>query len=498
MSVTITSPQFKGNARAALKDSQLQRALGKVEAGFIAKRRDVAARLPEFEALRDAARDIKDHTLAHLDLYLEAYERRVLESGGQVHWAADANDARRIVTEICKRLGAKTVTKGKSMIAEEIDLNAHLSEAGIEPIETDLGEYIIQLRDEAPSHIIAPAIHLNRDQIESDFRRVHTSLPASRNLEEPAALMAEARAVLREKFLKADVGITGANFLIAETGTSVIVTNEGNGDLTQTLPKAHIVLASIEKVVPTLEDVSTLLRVLARSATGQEISVYTTFSTGPRRADDPDGPAEYHVVLLDNGRSSMLGGKFREMLRCIRCGACMNHCPVYSAVGGHAYGWVYPGPMGAVLTPSLIGIDKAGHLPNASTFCGRCEEVCPVRIPLPKLMRHWREREFERHLSPATVRFGLNVWALFARRPRIYRWATQIAMRMLAFFGGNRGRMHWLPLAGGWTRHRDFPVPDRQTFQVQWARSKKAEVKARADAEAEAKRLAAEKRETAS
>jgi L-lactate dehydrogenase complex protein LldF len=490
MSVSITSPQFKGNARAALNDAQLQQALGKVETGFVGKRRDVAARLPEFDALRDAARDIKDHTLAHIDLYLEAYERRVIESGGHVHWAVDAADARRIVTDICKRLDANTVTKGKSMIAEEIGLNSHLSEAGITPIETDLGEYIIQLRDEAPSHIIAPAIHLNKEQIGADFRRVHTNLPSDRNLGEPAAIMAEARAVLREKFLKADVGITGANFLIAETGTSVIVTNEGNGDLTQTLPKAHIVLASIEKVIPTLEDVSTVLRVLARSATGQEISVYTTFSTGPRRADDPDGPGEYHVVLLDNGRSSMLGGKFREMLRCIRCGACMNHCPVYGAVGGHAYGWVYPGPMGAVLTPSLIGIDKAGHLPNASTFCGRCEEVCPVRIPLPKLMRHWREREFERHLSPATQRFGLGLWAMFARRPRLYRWAAQRAARLLAFFGGTRGRMHWLPLAGGWTRHRDFPVPERETFQVQWRRKKKAEAKAKAHAEAEAKRAA--------
>ena len=200
----------------------------------------------------------------------------------------------------------------------------------------------------------------------------------------------------------------------------MIVTNEGNGDLTQTLPKAHIVLASLEKLVPTLEDLAQLLRVLARSATGQEMSVYTTLSTGPRRADDPDGPGEYHVVLLDNGRSSMLGGAFRDMLRCIRCGACMNHCPVYHAVGGHAYGWVYPGPMGAVLTPSLIGIDKAGHLPNASTFCGRCEEVCPVRIPLPRMMRSWREREFERHLSPATVRGGLALWAFFAKRPRLY------------------------------------------------------------------------------
>ena len=253
--------------------------------------------------------------------------------------------------------------------------------------------------------------------------------------------------MLREKFLAADVGITGANFLVAETGTSVIVTNEGNGDLTQTLPKAHIVLASLEKLVPTLEDLAQLLRVLARSATGQEMSVYTTLSTGPRRADDPDGPGEYHVVLLDNGRSSMLGGEFRDMLRCIRCGACMNHCPVYHAVGGHAYGWVYPGPMGAVLTPSLIGIDKAGHLPNASTFCGRCEEVCPVRIPLPRMMRAWREREFERHLSPATMRSGLAVWAFFAKRPRLYGFATAMAARLLAL-GGPRARTVLLVAAG--------------------------------------------------
>jgi L-lactate dehydrogenase complex protein LldF len=253
----------------------------------------------------------------------------------------------------------------------------------------------------------------------------------------------------------------------------VIVTNEGNGDLTQTLPKAHIVLASIEKLVPTLEDLTQLLRVLARSATGQEMSVYTTLSTGPRRPGDPDGPGEYHVVLLDNGRSAMLGGEFRDMLRCIRCGACMNHCPVYHAVGGHAYGFVYPGPMGAVLTPSLIGIDKAGDLPNASTFCGRCEEVCPVRIPLPRMMRSWREREFERHLSPATVRWGLAFWAFFARRPRLYGLATTIAARLLALAARGRGRFSRLPLASGWTRHRDFPAPQGATFQAQWKRSAK-------------------------
>jgi L-lactate dehydrogenase complex protein LldF len=311
-------------------------------------------------------------------------------------------------------------------------------------------------------------VHLRKAQIEADFRRVHKNLPKERNLDDPAALLAEARATLREKFLAADVGITGANFLVAETGSAVIVTNEGNGNLTATLPKVHIVLASIEKLVPTLEDMAQLMRVLARSATGQEMSVYTTLMTGPRRPDDPDGPVEHHIVIVDNSRSAMLAGKFRDMLRCIRCGACLNHCPIYHAVGGHAYGWVYPGPMGAVLTPSLIGVDQAGHLPNASTFCGRCEEVCPVRIPLPRLMRFWREREFERHLSPAAQRAGLRLWAFFVKRPRLYRIATAPAMRLLAWVGRKHGRFRWLPLASGWTRVRDFPAPQGATFQAQW------------------------------
>ncbi len=267
------------------------------------------------------------------------------------------------------------------MISEELGINDHLERHGITPVETDLGEYIIQLRHEVPSHIIAPAFHLNKEDWETTFRKSHTDLPPDRVFAERRDILTEARAKLRQRFLAADVGITGANFLIAETGSSVIVTNEGNGDLTQTLPRVHIVLASIEKCVPTLEDCMSLLRVLARSATGQDFSVYTTFSTGARRPGDLDGPDEYHVVLVDNGRSAMLGTDFQEMLRCIRCAACMNHCPVYGAVGGHAYGWVYPGPMGAVLTPSLIGIDQAGHLPNASTFCGKCESVCPVKHP---------------------------------------------------------------------------------------------------------------------
>jgi L-lactate dehydrogenase complex protein LldF len=470
MTHVATSPQFKENAHAALADVELQRSLEVLETNFIGRRKQVADKLPEFDALRDAARDIKNHTLAYLDLYLEEYERRVVAQGGHVHYAVTAADARSIILDICRAADAKLVTKGKSMIAEEVGLDDFLAEHSITPVETDLGEYIIQIRHEMPSHIIAPALHLSKAQVEADFRRVHTNLPVDRNLDEPEALLAEARAVLREKFLAADVGITGANFLVAETGTSIIVTNEGNGDLTQTLPKVHIVLTSIEKLVPTLEDVAEFLRVLARSATGQEMSVYTTLSTGPRRLGDPDGPREYHVVLLDNGRSAMLGGQFRDMLRCIRCGACMNHCPVYQAVGGHAYGWVYPGPMGAVLTPSLIGIDKAGHLPNASTFCGRCEEVCPVRIPLPKLMRFWREREFERQLSPATVRTGLALWAFFARRPWLYGIATDLAARALALVGRAHGRFRWLPFARGWTDQRDFPAPQGATFQSQWRR----------------------------
>ncbi len=464
----IRSPHFKQNATKALADAQLQRALKNVPGGFIDKREKAKSRLPEFEALREQARDIKNHTLSHLDLYLERYEKKVVAAGGKVHYAADAEEACATILKILNGLGAKSVTKGKSMVSEEIGLNEAMAEAGIAPVETDLGEYIIQLRGERPSHIIAPAVHLNKDQIEADFRAVHGHLPPGRQLSEGSQLVGEARQVLREKFLAADAGITGANFLVAETGTSIIVTNEGNGDLTQALPGAHIVLATIDKLVPTLEDASTILRLLARSATGQEFSAYTTFSTGPRRPGDPDGPREYHVVILDNGRTAMLGTVFQDMLRCIRCGACLNHCPVYQAVGGHAYGWVYPGPMGAVLTPALVGIENSAHLPNASTFCGRCEEVCPMKIPLPGMMRHWREREFERHLTPAAMRWGIRAWAFFATRPALYRVVTRLAARGRKFWAMGTGRSRSVPLAGGWTKYRDFPAPEGRTFMAEW------------------------------
>jgi len=463
-----TTRRFKQNARDAMDNAQLQKALTKMKVGFVERRAEARAGLPEFDALRDQARDIKDHTLENIDFYLERFEDQVIKAGGRVHWARNADEARERVKAICAEADAKSVTKGKSMISEEIALNGALEEAGYEVVETDLGEYIIQLRKERPSHIIAPAIHVLKEQVADDFRAHHIQFDKARPLNEPRQLISEAREVLRQKYLDSDVGITGANFLIAETGTSVIVTNEGNGDLTQTLPKVHVVIASLEKVVPTLDDAAAILRVLARSATGQEFSAYTTFSTGPRRAGDPDGPEEYHVVLLDNGRSAMLGTEYQDMLRCIRCGACMNHCPVYGAVGGHAYGWVYPGPMGAVLTPSFIGVDQGGHLPNASTFCGRCAEVCPMRIPLPKMMRHYRAKEFEEGLAPPAARFGLDVWGFFATRPRLYRMATRLAIGLLGRMGRKRGRIARLPLAGGWTRHRDFPAPEGRTFQDQW------------------------------
>ncbi len=464
----IRSPRFKQNATEALGNENLQQALGKMKVGFVDKRAAARDRLPEFDALRDQARDIKNHTLENIDFYLEAYEEKVIAAGGQVHWARNAAEAREIIARLCDEAGAKMVTKGKSMISEEIALNAHLEAKGLDVVETDLGEYIIQLRKEAPSHIIAPAVHVLKEQVEADFREAHTHLPDDRSLQEPTELISEARAVLRQKYLDSDVGITGANFLIAETGTSVIVTNEGNGDLTQILPKTHIVVASLEKIVPTLDDASAILRVLARSATGQEFSAYTTFSTGPKRTGDPDGPENYHVVLLDNGRSAMLGTEYQDMLRCIRCGACMNHCPVYGAIGGHAYGWVYPGPMGAVLTPSFIGVDQAGQLPNASTFCGRCADVCPMRIPLPKMMRSYRAKEFKEGLAPPAVRFGLDLWGFFATKPWLYRLKTRMAMRFLSWMSRGRGRFTKLPLAKGWTDHRDLPAPEGRTFQSQW------------------------------
>lgn len=463
-----STSKFPRNAEEALVDNRLQAALATLPGGLVAQRRAAVAKVPEFEVLRDLGREIRDHTLQNLDGYLQAFEKKATAAGSTIHWAGDAADARLIVHEICRAAGASLVVKGKSMVTEEIGLNAHLIENGIEVVESDLGEYIIQKRGEAPSHIIAPAIHLTQDDVEKDFRTYHTHLPASRLLPDAESLVAEARAVMREKFLTAEVGITGANFLVAETGSSIIVTNEGNGDLTQTLPPVHIVVATIDKVVPTLDDAMVLLRLLARSATGQDMTAYTTLATGPRREGDRDGPRACHVVLIDNGRTDMLAGPLRDALRCIRCGACMNHCPVYNAIGGHAYGSVYPGPIGSVLTPALLGISETAHLPSASTFCGSCEAVCPVKIPLVTLMRTWRERAWSDRLTSRTGRLVHALWGYAATRPRLYHLLARFAAAVGGALGRRRGAFRRLPIARGWLSARDMPAPQGRTFQQLW------------------------------
>lgn len=463
---------FEAGVTSALADTKLRAALAKLPTGLVANRRAAVERLPEFEALREAGRRIRDHTLANLDLYLAAFESRATAAGTHVHWAHDAAEARSLVGEICRKAGARLIAKGKSMISEEIGLNGYLESEGMAVVETDLGEYIVQRRGETPSHIIAPAIHVTEAEVAADFRRWHEALAADRPLSSPESLVAEARSVLRETFLSADVGITGANFLVAETGSTILVTNEGNGDLCQTIPRILIVLASIEKVVPTLEDTATLLRLLSRSATGQDITAYTTFATGPRRPGDLDGPQACHVILLDNGRAAMLDTKMRAALRCIRCGACMNHCPVYNAIGGHAYASVYPGPIGAVLTPALLGIGDSHPLPSASTFCGACESVCPVKIPLVSLMRHWRERHHATGGGTRAGRMLLWLWAVTARRPQLYRHLARWGVRALSLLGANRHVLSRLPFLEPWTRYRDLPSPQGKTFLDQWTRQR--------------------------
>jgi L-lactate dehydrogenase complex protein LldF len=457
---------FRAASRQALADPGLKQALGRLGTHFVQRRADAIERYGDWDSLREQGRAVRDYALSHLDTLLESFERNLIARGGHVHWARDAGEARGIILDILRQAGARTVTKGKSMVSEEIGLNPHLVANGITPIETDLGEYIIQLRDEPPSHIIAPAFHLNKEDVEVAFRAAHTTLDPARMLDERTALVAEARQMLRAQFEAADAGITGANFLSAAEGAAVLVTNEGNGDLTRLLPRTHIVLTGIEKVVADLDDAAVLLRLLTRSATGQDISSYVSLFLGP--SDSGDGPQNYHVVLVDNGRSRLIGTEAEEVLRCIRCAACLNHCPIYGAVGGHAYGATYPGPIGAALNPNLLGVAEASHHANASTFCGRCAEVCPVKIPLPKIMRYWRAREYAAGLAPKATTAGLGLWAFAASHPALYRVCANLMARTLKILGSKRGYVRSLPLPRGWFAVRDFPAPQGKTFQQLW------------------------------
>ncbi|OGA22964.1 MAG: iron-sulfur cluster-binding protein, partial [Betaproteobacteria bacterium RIFCSPLOWO2_02_FULL_67_26] len=427
----ITSMHFKATASVKLTNANLQSALKRLEGNFVRGRAERVAELGNYEEIRTAAAAIRDRVLANLDVYLETFERNATARGAVVHWAETPEDVNRIVCAIAREHGVKKAVKSKSMVTEECALNDALEAAGIEVVETDLGEYILQLAKEPPSHIVAPVVHKTRDEVSDLFESRHRK-PRKTDI---AELTREARGMLRGHFVTADMGISGANFAVAETGSTLIVTNEGNGRMVTTLPRVHVAITGIEKVVPTLEDVATLMRLLPAHGTGQTISNYISVTTGVRVAGAHDGPAHFHVVLLDGGRTGLLGGDLQPMLRCIRCGACMNHCPVYQSVGGHAYGWVYPGPMGSVLTPSYIGLENALDLPNAATFCNQCGVVCPVKIPLPDLMRTLRERQFERGLKPWPERIGFAAWSWVARRPAIYAVMAALGARLLALMG---------------------------------------------------------------
>lgn len=470
MSGEASPAAFKQEAKAALGRPQLKVALDRATGLLQGRRQDVLADYPEFEAAREKAARIKDHTLENLDHYLETFAASAEASGAKVHWAATPADATTKVVEICKARGAKSATRVKSMLGEEIGLPDALAAAGIERVETDLAEHIIQLADERPSHIVIPALHKTQEEVADLFAERHARPRSSDAVE---ALVESARHELREKYVAADVGISGANFLIADTGSVAVVTNEGNAELTTALPPCHIVTVGVEKLVPSAEHAAVLLRLLSRSALGSEFTQYVTFFNGPRRPGDANGPEEMHIVLVDNRRSDMLSGEMRDMLRCIRCGACINHCPVYSVLGGHPYGSTYPGPMGSVLTPALTSLEEAGDLPNACTLNGRCQEVCPVKIPLADMMRTMRERQWRENHVNRRARLPLIAWAFVARRPWLYRRATAFAVMAMRRFRSNGGRIRSMPLASAWTAARDMTAPERQTFMTQWKRGRR-------------------------
>ncbi len=462
----IATERFQELARAALQDPQLRIAMERGGSALVTNRRAAMAALPTYEALRTYAGAVKAHTLDHLDHYLGRLTDAVEALGGSVHFAGDAHEANAIVQEIARAEGVRTVVKSKSMLSEEIGLNDALARVGVEAVETDLGEYILQLGDDVPSHLIAPALHWTRERVAALFAE-HLGTAADAD---PAALTQAARAELRRTFLRADMGITGVNFAVAETGTIVLVENEGNIRLSTGAPRVHLAMMGIEKVIPRLADLPTFLTLLARSATGQSASSYVSLITGPRRAGERDGPERFHLVIVDAGRSAVLADpKLRDALRCIRCGACLNHCPVYREVGGHAYGWVYGGPIGAILDPGLLGLERTRDLPQASSLCGACGDVCPVRIPIPDLLVEHRRRGVEGGLVPASERAAMGAFTFVATRPSLWE-ASTVAGRAISQLLRDDGSLRggWLPLLRDWLRERDFPAPAQRAFRDRW------------------------------
>ena len=462
---------FRQGAGSALSDPKIQANLEGLYNGFHQARIDASDQTPDWEALQDKGRAIKAHTLDNLAYYLELVERNVIASGGHIYFAKDAEAASNYVVNLAKERGIELVIKGKSMVSEEMALNHRLEEEGIEPVETDLGEYIVQLAEETPFHIIAPAIHKSRGEVSELFVE-KLNVPMYDNIED---LTREARDQLRQKFVDAGMGITGANFIVAETGTVTLVTNEGNGRMCTSMPKIHVAITGMEKVVPSIEDLGLFLRLLIRSATGQRISSYVTTVTGPRGEDEVDGPEEFHLVIVDNGRSKMLADpNLREALYCLRCGACLNACPVYRKVGGHAYGWVYPGPIGAIVSPMLTNLSEAKDLPYASTLCGACKEACPVKINIPRMLLYLRKELTQGETYPEHKSVSM------AESTAVKGWRASVSSSFMMRLSNLGGRLLQLPFVrggridrlpsplSGWTKHRKFPAIASKPFRTRW------------------------------
>ena len=467
------SATFDRKIEATLADSRLQLAIYKATGRLMSHRKTAvdSAVLPEYQDLRTQANAVKRHTIENLDWYLEEFERNVIAHGGHVHWCRTATEVADVVLGIAKRREASLIVKSKSMTTEEIDLNERLQHHGLESVETDLGEYIIQLKHERPYHIVAPALHLTRYDVAHVFEE---KLGVANETEIENQTMI-ARRVLRDKFLRADIGISGANFLIADSGAVVLVENEGNARLTTSAPKVHIAVAGMEKLIPRAQDLATFLKLLGRSGTGQALTVYTSFLSGPRREGEVDGPEEFHVVLLDAGRTKLLADpEKRQSLYCIRCGACLNHCPVYRKIGGHSFPWVYSGPIGAIITPQFHGVQSEPGLPFASSLCGACAEVCPVKIDIPKILLELRaevKADEKHHAINQAERAAFRMFAYVASRPKLWQRATRLAAR---FGPRGQGYVKKVPAfmnvgpVRAWLSQRDLPAPAEKSFREMW------------------------------
>ncbi len=459
-----SAQKFSINAIRALENKKLRANLTRAIKHTLTKRVEVVSELSNWEELRQLAHDIKKHTIENLGYYLELFEKKAVENGINVLWAKDGDEARKFVIEIAKRRGVKLCVKSKSMVTEEIGLREFLEENGIETIETDLGEFIVQLADEMPSHITAPAMHKSRDEIGKLFaEKLGVEFTT-----EPEELTSIARKILRENFLNADIGISGANFLVAETGSIVIVENEGNAGLTTTLPKIHIAIAGIEKVIPRLADLTVFFKILGRSATAQRFTSYVSIINSPRK-NKPDSPEEIYLILLDNGRTEFLKSeKLKPALYCIKCGACMLACPIYQRIGGHAYGSIYPGPIGSVLTPMMFGFDNAKDLPFASSLCGKCYEICPVKIEIHHILLWLRHKAVQENLTSKFEKLIFKIWAISMRNVKLYEFGAML-LRFISKIGLK-------PKLKKWARTREFPQLAEKSFREIWRKELKDRV----------------------